>query len=199
MFFYIRYVIDFDFTTNAKPRKGSVLISEPFLSDDYFSRSVILLCDHDEDGSFGFVLNKYLDTNLAESIESFPKIDFKVSLGGPVDTSNLYYVHTFGDSLIKSHPINEELSIGGDFEDMKSMIAQIPGKAKDIRFFIGYSGWEGGQLAAEMAEKSWIVLNNVPSNIIMNTENDSLWTDLMKKLGGKFELMSKFPVNPSDN
>lgn len=192
-------MIDFDFSTDAKPCKGSILISEPFLSDDYFSRSVIFLCDHNENGSFGFVLNKYVDTNLSDSIEGFPGIDFKVSLGGPVDTSNLYYVHGFGESLKNAYPINEDLSIGGDFEEMKSVITQIPGKAKNIRFFIGYSGWEQGQLEAEMDEKSWIVLNNVPSSVIMNTENDSLWTDLMKRLGGKFELMSKFPVNPSDN
>ncbi len=196
---YIRLVIDFDFSTDAKPRKGSILISEPFLSDDYFSRSVIYLCDHNENGSFGFVLNKYVETSLAESIEGFPTIDFKVSLGGPVDTSNLYYIHSFGDSLKNAYPIDQGLFIGGDFEDMKSMVAKIPGKAKEVRFFIGYSGWEEGQLEAEMDEKSWIVLNNIPSSIIMNTEKDSLWNDLMKRMGGKFELMSKFPVNPSDN
>lgn len=192
-------MIDFDFSTNDLPQRGSLLISEPFLADDYFSRSVIYLCDHDEDGSFGFVLNKYIETSLSESIKGFPSIDFKVSLGGPVDTSNLYYIHNFGDALDGTFPITDELSIGGNFEDMKSMIAQIPGRAKDIRFFIGYSGWTKGQLADELKEKSWIVLNNVPSSVILNTENDALWKDLMERLGGKFKLMSQFPINPSDN
>jgi putative transcriptional regulator len=192
-------VIDFDFSTNEEPKTGSVLISEPFLADNYFSRSVIYLCDHNEKGSFGFVLNKFLDTNLSERIDGFPSIDFKVSMGGPVDTSNLYYLHSFGDSLNGSYPVTDELSIGGDFEQMKSIITQIPGKAREIRFFVGYSGWETGQLEAELAEKSWIVLNNIPSSVIMNSENEQLWNDLMVRLGGKFELMSKFPVNPSDN
>lgn len=192
-------MIDFDFSTSDKPQRGSILISEPFLADDYFSRSVIYLCDHNKDGSFGFVLNKYVDTNLSESIKGFPTIDFKVSVGGPVDTSNLYYIHNFGDSLQNALPINKDLSIGGNFEDMKSMITQIPGKAKGIRFFIGYSGWQSGQLQSELNEKSWVVLNNVPSSVILNTENEELWTELMERLGGKFKLMSKFPINPSDN
>ena len=192
-------MIDFDFSTDAQPQQGSILISEPFLSDDYFSRSVIYLCDHNENGSFGFVLNKYIETSLTDSIKGFPTIDFKVSMGGPVDTSNLYYLHTFGDSLENAYPVDHNLSIGGDFEEMKSIVTKIPGKAKEIRFFIGYSGWEKGQLQAEMNEKSWIVLNNIPSSVILNTENESLWTDLMKRLGGKFKLMSTFPMNPSDN
>lgn len=192
-------VIDFDFSTEAKPQKGSLLISEPFLADDYFSRSVIYLCDHNEDGSFGFVLNKYVDTNLSESIQGFPTIDFKVSMGGPVDTSNLYYIHNFGDTLENALPINNDLCIGGNFEDVKTMISKIPGKAKGIRFFIGYSGWQKGQLDAELQEKSWVVINNVPSSMILNTDNDELWKELMEQLGGKFKLMSKFPINPSDN
>jgi len=192
-------VIDFDFSTNELPQRGSLLISEPFLDDDYFSRSVIYLCDHDEEGSFGFVLNKYIETSLSESIKGFPTIDFKVSMGGPVDTSNLYYIHNFGDALEGTFPITDELSIGGNFEDMKSMIAQIPGRAKNVRFFIGYSGWTKGQLAEELKEKSWIVLNGVPSSVILNTENDALWKDLLERLGGKFKLMSQFPINPSDN
>lgn len=192
-------MIDFDFSTTAEPKKGSILISEPFLSDDYFSRAVIYLCDHNENGSFGFVLNKFVDTSLSDTIDGFPTIDFKVSLGGPVDTSNLYYIHSFGDSLENAYPIDQGLFIGGNFEDMKSIVTQIPGRAKQVRFFIGYSGWEDGQLEAEIDENSWVVVNNVPSSIIMSTEQDALWKDLMKQLGGKFELMSKFPVNPSDN
>jgi putative transcriptional regulator len=193
-------VIDFDFSTDSQPQAGSLLISEPFLDDDYFSRAVIYLCDHDDNtGSFGFVLNKYVETNLSEAVKGFPSIDFKVSVGGPVDTSNLFYIHNFGDALSNSQLIHGDLSIGGDFNEMKEMISKIPGKAKEIRFFIGYSGWEKGQLESEIEENSWVVINNIPSSVILNTESESLWKDLMIKLGGKFKLMSKFPINPSDN
>lgn len=192
-------MIDFDFSNNAKPEKGSILISEPFLTDDYFARSVIFLCDHNEDGSFGFVLNKYVDTNLSEVVQDFPKIDFKVSIGGPVDTSNLFYIHNFGESLEGSQDIASGLSIGGSFEKMKEIINETPKKAKGIRFFIGYSGWEKDQLDDELKEKSWIVVNGIKKETILNTENDRLWKDIMTRLGGKFKVMSEFPQNPSDN
>lgn len=192
-------MIDFDFSNNLLPEKGSLLISEPFLTDDYFARSVIYLCDHNEEGSFGFVLNKYVDTSLKDSVKGFPTIDFKVSVGGPVDTSNLFYVHDFGDEIDNALPIANGLFIGGSFEDMKKLIEKSPEKAKGIRFFIGYSGWEKDQLDEELKEKSWIVVNGMKRETILNTENDRLWKDILAELGGKFKAMSDFPKNPSDN
>ena len=192
-------MIDFDFSNNAKPEKGSLLISEPFLSDDYFARSVIFLCDHNEEGSFGFVLNKFVDTNLGEVVQGFPEINFKVSIGGPVDTSNLFYIHEFGEQLENALLIDNGLYIGGSFDMMKSLIAENPDKSNGIRFFIGYSGWESNQLDQEIKDKSWIVVNGIKRETILNTENEQLWNDIMTKLGGKFKVMSKFPQNPSDN
>jgi putative transcriptional regulator len=192
-------LIDFDFSNNAQPEKGSLLISEPFLTDDYFARSVIYLCDHNEDGSYGFVLNKFIETNLTEIVEDFPEIDFKVSIGGPVDTSNLFYVHDFGDQLENSLSISNGLFIGGSFDNMKVILNDSPTKAEGIRFFIGYSGWEKDQLNEELEGKSWIVVNGIKKETILNTKNDRLWKDIMSRLGGKFKVMSQFPKNPSDN
>jgi len=192
-------LIDFDFSNKAKPEKGSILISEPFLTDDYFARSVIFLCDYNEEGSFGFVLNKYIDTNLSEVVQDFPDINFKVSIGGPVDTSNLFYIHNFGEALDGAQEIVGGLSIGGSFENMKTILSETPEKSKGIRFFIGYSGWEKGQLDEELKEKSWVVVNGIKRETILNTENDQLWKDIMSRLGGKFKVMSEFPNNPSDN
>ena len=192
-------MIDFDFSNNAKPEKGSVLISEPFLTDDYFARSVIYLCDHTEDGSYGFVLNKFIDIKLSDVVEGFPDIDFKVGIGGPVDTSNLFYVHDFGKGLNNSLSISNGLFIGGSFDSMNLILKDTPDKAKGIRFFIGYSGWEKGQLDEELQEKSWIVVNSIKKDTILDTENERLWKDIMTKLGGKFKVMSEFPLNPSDN
>lgn len=192
-------MIDFDFSTNALPEKGSILISEPFLNDDYFARSVIYLCDHNKEGSFGFVLNKYVETSLKDVIKGFPTLDFKVGVGGPVDVSNLFYIHNLGDQIENALPIANGLSIGGSFEAMKTLISEKPEKAEGIRFFIGYSGWGEGQLEEELKIKSWIVVNGVNTKTILDTKNDRLWRDIMAKLGGKFKVMSQFPRNPSDN
>jgi len=192
-------VIDFNFENDAEPTKGSLLISEPFLNDQYFSRSVIFLCDHNEQGSFGFVLNNYIDAELHDIVGELPDIQTRISVGGPVDTSNLFFVHALGDEVPDSLEIIDGLYIGGRFEVVKSLIAENPEKAKKIRFFIGYSGWDAEQLQSEMEEKSWIVLNSVKQSTVLDTKNDDIWQSIMRDLGGKFKVMSEFPKNPSDN
>ncbi|MGY8927442.1 MAG: YqgE/AlgH family protein, partial [Flavobacteriales bacterium] len=92
-------MIDFNFHTDNKLQSGSILLSEPFLNDDYFSRSVILLCDHSEEGSFGFVLNKFVDTKISDFVEGFPAVTTNISIGGPVDTANLFYIHSLGSQI----------------------------------------------------------------------------------------------------
>lgn len=192
-------MIDFKFETNNEPKAGSVLVSEPFLADNYFSRSVIYLCDHNDEGSFGFVLNKHIDSKLSELGNNLPDIDSIVSLGGPVDTSNLFYIHSLGDEVPNSIPCGKDLFIGGDFNEVTRILSDDPSKIEQIRFFIGYSGWEAEQLSQELNERSWIVLNNVTRKDILNTNNEDYWKKIMESLGGKFKMMSKFPLNPSDN
>ena len=192
-------MIDFNFENNNTPKPGSILVSEPFLSDDYFSRSVIFLCDHSPEGSYGFVLNKYVKNEIGDFIPDFPPIEMKLSLGGPVETSNLFYIHSMGDEIANSHPCANDLFIGGNFEAVKDLFVKDAEKAKQLRFFVGYSGWSEGQLDKEIEEKSWIVLNNISSAQILDTSSDSYWKDLMENLGGKFKVMSSFPINPSDN
>lgn len=192
-------VIDFEFSNSNKPETGTVLISEPFLSDDYFSRSVIYLCEHNQDGSFGFVLNKYLERYLNELIPNIGANRIKVSIGGPVDNSNLFYLHTLGDRIPDSIQIHKNVSVGGKFEQLKDLLKEDSEAAEHVRFFIGYAGWSPGQLDEDIVENSWIVLKNVPIDYLFDTRNTKLWTSIMEKLGGKFKLMSKFPINPSDN
>ena len=192
-------MIDFNFENSAQLQAGSILVSEPFLSDDYFSRSVIFLCDHNEDGSFGFVLNKYVENELTDFVKDFPQTDAKVSLGGPVDTTNLFYVHALGDKIPNSIPCTKDLFIGGDFKALRELLLIDPDLVSRVRFFIGYSGWEKGQLTHELKEKSWIVLNDIPQRIILDTSNEDIWKETMENLGGKFKVMSGFPINPSDN
>jgi len=192
-------MIDFNFENQNEIKRGSILISEPFLDDDYFSRAVIVLCEHNEEGSFGFVLNKYVDANLKDFIEEFPINKAKISIGGPVDTNNLYYIHSFGKEIQDTVQVTDELFIGGNFEQIKNKIGTDTKAIESIRFFIGYSGWEKGQLDNEIKEKSWIVLNNITLDQILNTDNENIWTEIMTSLGGKFKLMAQFPINPANN
>ena len=86
-------------SNQANPQAGNVLLSEPFLDDPYFGRKVVLLCEHNEEGSFGFVLNNYVDIDVDEVMDDLPKLDTRISVGGPVKNGNLYYLHTVRTSM----------------------------------------------------------------------------------------------------
>ena len=89
-------MIDITFKNKIPPQKGRILISDPFLGDDYFERSVVYLCEHNQEGSFGFVLNNLVEINLNDLNDQFPEITTKISTGGPVETESMFFIHTLG-------------------------------------------------------------------------------------------------------
>jgi putative transcriptional regulator len=188
----------FNHSSNIKPVKGCLLLSEPFLDDEYFKRAVIFLCEHNDEGSFGFVLNNYVKINLKELVEDFGDFDATVSLGGPVSANNLYYIHTLGKELPGSTPIVQGLYIGGEFEVLKKLINNKAITPDQIKFFLGYSGWDANQLNKEMKEDSWIVTKSSIKEI-MGKVDKHLWKKILKKMGGKFSIISNYPINPSLN
>jgi len=180
------------------PAKGRLLISEPFLNDPHFKRTVILLCDHNEHGSFGFVLNNYIRINLSDVIEGLVPLNTKVSIGGPVQKDSIFYLHTLGESIPGSIHVSEDIYMGGDFEVLKSKLNHDLIKDNSIRFFVGYSGWGKDQLAWEMKEKSWIVSEST-SEQIMNTKYDNLWSQSLRSMGSDFAMLANFPSDPNFN
>ncbi len=198
--FKIIRLIDFSFNTTSKPGKGSLLLSEPFASDHYFTRSVIILCDHnDETGTFGFVLNNYLDVELHTLNPRFPVIETKVSMGGPVDTESIFYIHSFGPKVNDSIHVGGDLYFGGDFDAIVALVEENPVNANKVRFFIGYAGWSPNQLHDEIEQNSWIVTNKYNLSDLLNTKERDLWKKIMVEQGGKFRMMSEFPINPNNN
>ena len=191
-------MIDISFQNKRAPKNGYVLISDPFLDEDYFRGSVILLCEHNENGTFGFVLNHYLEVDLHSLDETFPDVHARISVGGPVDTQSLYFIHTMSD-LSNSMAITDRLYFGGDYETLQQILKDHPERAGEVRFFIGYSGWEKDQLDKELTENSWIVANNITAEEILNTSNDDLWKYCLEKQGERYKTISKFPLNPNDN
>ena len=134
---------------------------------------------------------------LSELIEDV-EFDTTLSLGGPVNTNNLYYIHTLGDELTGSSPLLKGLHIGGDFELLKRFIAEGKVKSSQIKFFLGYSGWSANQLDNELTENSWIITDSeIPD--VMQEENEKLWENILKRMGGKFKIISKSPKDPSQN
>ncbi|MCB9187723.1 MAG: YqgE/AlgH family protein [Flavobacteriales bacterium] len=180
------------------PSKGKFLISEPFMQDNFFKRSVVFLCEHNAEGSFGFVLNNILTVGIGELLDELEGCEFEVGFGGPVNSTNLYYLHTAGDKINGSFEVIEGIYTGGDFDQIKTLIKTGILKEDEIRFFLGYSGWSAGQLQEELDEDSWIVAD-FNSKEILKTVDKSLWKSLLDQLGGKFKMISNFPEDPSLN
>tara|TARA_B100000768_G_C11284375_1_gene381088 strand:+ start:4465 stop:5040 length:576 start_codon:yes stop_codon:yes gene_type:complete len=180
------------------PSRGKILLSEPFLTDPYFKRAAILLCEHNDEGSFGFVLNNYLDMSLGQIMKGLPELTTRVSLGGPVNSSNLYYLHTLGSSIIDSKEIANGIYLGGDFEHLKEEISKGNVGHNQVKFFVGYSGWSANQLEEEMAQNSWYVAEAKPE-IVMNIKSDNLWAEFLESMGSKYSKMIGLPTDPNLN
>ena len=182
---------------NVKPRKGRVLVSEPFLQGYYFSRSIVLLTEHNEEGSMGLVLNKPLDLKIGSVLKDVPFADTKLICGGPVSPDKLFFIHSF-KNVPSATEVKEGLYFGGNFDYIKELIAIKPELIKDIRFFIGYAGWSPGQLKDEMKESSWLV-SNISTQDILYAPSDMLWANTVKALGEDYECWTNFPGNPEMN
>ena len=188
----------FSIENNKIARQGRVLISEPFLTDSYFHRSVVLLTEHSEEGSVGFVLNKPVDLNVNDILKDFPEINAGISIGGPVNTNTVHYTHTLGDVVPNSVKVTGNIYWGGDFEAIRQLISIGRINAAQIRFFLGYSGWSANQLENELSENAWVV-SEIDAKSIMKGPDQRLWKDSLYRLGSKFRTWINFPENPSLN
>ena len=192
-------MLDISFTNKLAPKKGRILISDPFEGDEYFERSVVYLCEHSKEGSFGFVLNNLVDINIQELNPDFPEITIPMSLGGPVETESLYFLHTIGHELNESIELQKGIYIGGDFDQLAKIVKEEQFTNHQIRFFLGYSGCESKQLEEEIADHVWIVSEIDSLDEIMNTSIEDPWKYFIPKLGGKSKLIADFPINPNQN
>ncbi|EOR95851.1 transcriptional regulator, putative [Arcticibacter svalbardensis MN12-7] len=180
----------------AQPLKGSLLISEPFMMDPNFKRSVLLLTEHNEEGTIGYVLNQKSSFFLNDVIPDCPDADFPIFIGGPVGADTLHFLHRCNDRLDGGLEIAKGIYWGGDFEMLMLMINAKHIEKHEIKFFIGYSGWEPGQLNKELELNSWLVQNTYKPGMITNNNIDNLWKEIVSQLGPKYAHIANFPENP---
>ncbi len=188
----------FKYKNKIKPEKGRLLISEPFLPDPNFERTVVLLCEHNEEGSFGFVLNKPSILKLSEVMERIHNMDEIIYVGGPVQQDSLHYIHR-NMILENAIQIGDGISWGGSFENLILLAETKQISAADIRFFLGYSGWGPGQLETELESDSWIVCDLVTDQLLFDTDSQLMWKKALGNLGGRFSMYSNYPVDPRLN
>ena len=180
------------------PEKGKILISEPFLPDTFFNRSIVYLTDHNSKGSVGFILNKKLDIKISDAVEGFKGWNENLNMGGPVAPDTLHYLHNLGHLIPKSVWVDGDIYWGGDIDKIRELIKSGTVTQNQIRFFLGYSGWQANQLEDELGENAWVVAEMDPMEI-MSPMNKHFWKNTLKKMGKKFEMWSNFPENPQMN
>jgi putative transcriptional regulator len=178
-------------------KKGDILLAEPFMRDPHFKRTAVLLCEHNEDGSFGLVLNRRLDFKVDHVLPEFPAEDIDLYYGGPVSPDTLHFIHSYGDLIEGSIALNKDVYWSGNFEQVKLMLETGSVSTDRFRFFVGYSGWSAGQLNDEMEINSWII-SRTYGNIFV-ADDEELWKNILRDMGGEYRFVSTFPEDPQLN
>ena len=187
-----------DFIETPQVKSGDVLLSEPFMWDNNFKRAAILLCEHTQDGTLGFILNKPLNMRIDELIGDFPDCEAEVYFGGPVQTDTIHYVHNVGDLLEDSTKVVDGVYWGGSYSKLKFLIENGLIKPENIRFFVGYSGWSSGQLNEELETGSWIV-TEMFANYLFRLDAQQLWSKMMYDKGNTFTVIAQMPEGTDCN
>lgn len=181
-----------------EPANGTILIANPHLDDPNFLRTAVFLCEHNHQGSFGFVLNRKLDYTVDELVPELGDFKLPVYEGGPVELNTLHFLHQYPNEIEDSKEVIDGVYWGGNFEKLVELINSRTIDTAKIRFFLGYSGWSEGQLEFEMDEKTWIVADALP-RFLFNTNEKDLWKEVLNHMGGEYKLIVNAPLDPRAN
>ncbi|PRY45403.1 putative transcriptional regulator [Spirosoma oryzae] len=184
-------------TNKVTVSTGSLLVAEPFLGDGNFDRSVVLICEYSPAGTFGLIMNQATDLQLSDVLEDV-YADLPLFVGGPVQQNTLHFIHRRPDLIEGSILVDEGLYWSGDFEQVKQAVNMGTLTEQDIRFFLGYSGWDGGQLTSEIRHKSWIV-TRADAEFLFETPAPDFWRDVLNRMGGMYRTIAHYPADPSLN
>jgi putative transcriptional regulator len=188
----------FDFKEDPKNvRPGSILISEPFSRDAYFGKSVVLITEHNDKGTIGFILNKPVVMPLSDLMKDFPDFKTNISIGGPVETNSVHFIHTLGKQIPETKHIINGLYWGGDFSKLNQLASLGLIEQDQAKFFIGYSGWKPDQLKEEIEKNYWKIGTMTKESMINN--DPRMWYNIVNQLGASFKPWLNVPENPSWN
>lgn len=179
------------------PQKGRLLISEPFMADVNFKRTVVLLTEHNLEGTVGYILNQQSDFLLKDVISDCWDAAMQIFIGGPVANDTLHFIHKVPEKITGGIAIGNGLFWGGDFENLKLQVNNYNIKEEEIKFFIGYSGWSKDQLEDELAVNSWIVSDKFNTDMIF--DGSDIWKEAILNMGIKYAHIVNFPENPTLN
>ncbi len=178
--------------------KGSLLIASASLLDPTFQYSVVLICEHGQSGTYGLVLNQPLEAS-DETLQRMPFLADRLYCGGPVRKSSLQILHPYGHSIADATTVLEHVWVGGNFHELEDGIQAGQFDPKACRFFLGYAGWDPGQLVAEIREGSWLCTLATP-DLVFHCSPRKLWAWAVRECGRhQHPLLANFPEDPSYN
>ena len=180
-------------------KPGDLLIAEPSIFGDLnFHRSVVVLVDYKTEGYIGFIINKVLPYPIKDIVSEI-KVVLPLFSGGPVEEDSLFFIHNVGHLIPESEKISENLFWGGNIEKAIALVNSKIISEKEIRFFLGYSGWSENQLEQEIETESWVVIKNKYASKILEVNPNYFWKNQMVALGGKRLVWANSPENPHQN
>jgi putative transcriptional regulator len=179
----------------VKSLRACLLVASPGLYDPNFRRTVVLMADHDEQGALGLVLNHPSEVVVGDAVPVLAGVvaaEATVSVGGPVQQEAVVILADLADASRLDLPIIDNVGIlTGTLDD------DVLDGARSVRVFAGYSGWGPGQLERELGEDAWLTLPALPSDAF--ADPDTLWIDVVRRLGRDHAFLSTLPIDPSLN
>lgn len=180
-------------------QKGSFLIATPDIENGIFFRSVILICEHNANGSFGLVVNKHIEIELPEEIlnvQNLENANVKILAGGPIQTNQMMLLHTSNTIPKQTLKICDDVYLGGDLQFLQDVLTSKSGP--EISLCFGYAGWGATQLEREFLDGHWLIFP-ASTQFLFHTPAEKLWQTLLREIGGKYASLSMIPEDLSLN
>lgn len=180
-------------------QKGTLLIATPDIEAGLFFRGVVLVCEHNPNGSFGLVINKSLELDLPDEIVNLHNMansNVSIRAGGPVQTNQMMLLHTSDKVPSQTLQICEGVFLGGDLQFLQEALSDTHGPAVHLCF--GYAGWGAGQLEREFLDGGWFICP-ASARIVFHTSPEKMWPLLLREMGGKYASLSMIPEDLSVN
>jgi putative transcriptional regulator len=177
--------------------RGRLLVAAPTLTDPNFSRTVVLVTEHTDDGAMGVVLNRPSEMEVDETVPELSELAGDAAVifhGGPVQPEALLVLAEFRDRSAAAAIVVADVGLVSADSETDELVAAT----RRARVFAGYAGWGPGQLEAEVEEGAWIVEPPVPGELFA-TDHGGLWSAVLERKGGRFALLARMPLDPSLN
>ena len=182
---------------DAAPLRGQILVAGPTMLDPNFARTVVLIAEHSDEGAMGVVLNRPSEAGVAEAVPALADVvdgDDLVYVGGPVQPTALTVLAEFDDRDEAATIVFSNIGFARGDADLSVLAAST----RRARVYAGYAGWTTGQLEAELERDDWIVTSPQPEDVFSEA-GIGLWAAVLRRMGGRYELIARMPLDPSVN